>query len=152
MGRAEPALIEAQQSVSGIQKGHLDELRSLANPPANVKLALEPVISLISNKAAKVEWAEIRQWLRKDNFISMVMSFDKDSILPKTKQFIKQNYLDKKDEFVIEKIFKASKAAGPLAMWVSSLVEYAEIFEKIQPLRNELANLEVKYEQMLGEM
>lgn len=42
-----------------------------------------------------------------------------------------KNFLDKKDEWVMEKIFKASKAAGPLALWVQSLVEYADIFERI---------------------
>lgn len=46
------------------------------------------------------------------------MNFDKDSIAAPVKKFIKANYLDKKDEFVIEKIFKASQAAGPLAKWV----------------------------------
>ena len=34
LSRAEPALIEAQESVSGIQKQHLDFLRSLTSPPA----------------------------------------------------------------------------------------------------------------------
>jgi len=58
------------------------------------------------------------------------------------KKFIKTNYLDKKEEFKVDAIFKASKAAGPLAMWVQSLVDYAEIFEKIQPLRNEVSELE----------
>jgi len=116
----------------------LDELRALAKPPERVILAMEPVISLISMTPKKTEWNEIKQWLRKDNFISSIMNFDKDTITPSVKKFIKANYLDKKDEFVIEKIYKASRAAGPLAMWVSSLVEYADIFERIQPLRNEV--------------
>lgn len=115
MGKAEPALISAQESVSGIQKSHLNELRALGNPPANVKLALEPVIALISGTPKKIEWNEIKEWLRKDNFISTIMNFDKDTITPQVKRFIKTNYLDKKEEFVLEKIFKASKAAGPLA-------------------------------------
>jgi dynein heavy chain 1 len=41
----------------------------------------------------------------------------------------------------VEKIFKASRAAGPLALWVQSIVEYADIFERIQPLRNEVEEL-----------
>ena len=119
----------------------MDELRNLPNPPANVKLALEPVIALISDKPVKAEWAEIKQWLRKDTFIREIMNFDKDKIKPKVKKFIKTNYLDKKDEFVIVKIQNASKAAGPLAMWVQSLIEYAEIFDRIQPLRDEVEEL-----------
>jgi dynein heavy chain 1 len=107
-----------------------------------VKLALEPVVALISNTPKKLEWAEIKQWLKKDNFIRMVMDFDKDLIQSKVKKFIQANYLDKKDEFVVEKIYKASKAAGPLAMWVQSLVEYADIFDRIQPLRQEVSELQ----------
>lgn len=80
------------------------------------------------------------------------MSFDKNSIQPNIKKFIKANYLDKKDEFVIEKIFNASKAAGPLALWVQSLVEYAEIFDKITPLRNEVDELEREHNIMKDKM
>jgi len=39
-------------------------------------------------------------------------------------------------------IMKASKAAGPLAIWVKSIVQYADIFLKIEPLRNEVKELE----------
>ena len=103
----------------------------MANPPPNVKLALEPVISMISDTPKKVEWNDIKQWLRKDNFIQSVKNFDKDNINPKIKKYIRANYLDKKDEFVIEKIFKASKAAGPLALWVQSIIDYADIKDKV---------------------
>jgi len=37
---------------------------------------------------------------------------------------------------------RASQAAGPLAKWVSSLLEYAEIFDSITPLREELDALQ----------
>ena len=148
LGRAEPALIAAQESVSGIQRKHLDELRALTNPPNGVRLALEPVVALITGTAKKPEWNEIRERLRQQNFINLVMQFDKNNIKNSTKEFIKKNYLDKKDEFVVEKIFKASQAAGPLAMWVQSLIEYSEIFDKITPLRNELFDLEKDYKSM----
>lgn len=124
-------MIAAQESVSGIQKAHLNELRNLPNPPANVKLALEPVIAMITNRATKAEWAEIKEYLRKDNFISLVMEFKKEQLLPKVKNFIKTNYLDKKTEFVVDNIFRASRAAGPLALWAQSIIEYADIYERI---------------------
>lgn len=148
LSRAEPALIAATESVQGIEKKHLDELRALAKPPDNVRKALEPVIALISGQPVKHEWNDIKAWLRKDNFKELVMGFNKDNINPKVKAFIKKNYLEKKEEFDIEKIKFASKAAGPLAMWVSSLVDYAEIFDSITPLRNEVAALEEQEAEM----
>lgn len=49
------------------------------------------------------------------------------------------------------KIQKASKAAGPLALWVKSIVEYSEIFHSITPLRNELISLEEEEKSMTEE-
>lgn len=55
--------------MSGIQRKHLDELRALPKPPEGVKLALEPVVAMISGVPKKAEWAEVKEWLRKPNFI-----------------------------------------------------------------------------------
>jgi dynein heavy chain 1 len=60
LSKAEPDLKAAQKSVEGIHKNHLDELRSLAKPPQNVKKALEPVIALISSQAKVQEWTDIK--------------------------------------------------------------------------------------------
>lgn len=108
-------------------------------PPVNVRLALEPVVALISDRAVKCEWTEIKEWLRKDDFIQRVMNYNINTLSPKVKAFIRKNYLDNKAEFDIEKIKKASKAAGPLGMWVQSLLDYADIFDSITPLRNEVS-------------
>jgi predicted nuclease with TOPRIM domain len=45
----------------------------------------------------------------------------------------------------------ASKMAGPLALWVKSIVAYADIFLKIEPLRNELFALEEESAQLATE-
>jgi hypothetical protein len=46
--------------VSGIQKKNLDELKALPKPPMLVKLALEPVVSLMNNIAKETDWKDIR--------------------------------------------------------------------------------------------
>lgn len=74
--------------MSGISKDNLNELRALASPPANVKLALEPVVAMISNVPKKAEWTEIRIWLKKDTFIKSILNFDKDAMSPAVKKFI----------------------------------------------------------------
>jgi dynein heavy chain 1 len=38
LAKAEPAVIDAQKSVSNIKRQHLTELRSMGSPPAGVKL------------------------------------------------------------------------------------------------------------------
>ena len=47
------------ESVSGVTKNNIDEIRNYAKPPEKVRLAMEPVIALLKNKAAKPEWKDI---------------------------------------------------------------------------------------------
>ncbi len=96
--------------------------------------------------------------MKKDTFKQTVLDFNKDNITSKTKEFIQKNYLQD-PTFDVEAIFKASKAAGPLAIWVKSIIEYADIFLKIEPLRNEVKELEeqknvneLEYEKILKEV
>ena len=151
LAKAEPALIAAQESVSGIQKDQLNELRNYATPPAAVRLALEPVIALITGKAAKPEWKDVKQWLRKDDFIRSVTRFDKNDISSSVKAFITDTYLKGEGALDVTKIMNASKAAGPLALWVKSIVEYSSIFHSIAPLREELRQLEAEAAEMTAE-
>lgn len=38
-----------------------------------------------------------------------------------------------------EKINFSSKAAGPLALWTTSQIKFADIEKKVEPLKNEVA-------------
>lgn len=148
LARAEPALIEAQQAVQGVTPANIVELKNFANPPPAVKLALEPVITLLSGGAKKPDWAEIKKKLTDPKFKDNVLKFDKDSISSKTKAFIFNTYLKNEGDYDLEKFMKASKAAGPLAKWLKSIIEYAEIYEQIEPMRKEVYQLEQEQAQM----
>jgi len=78
------------------------------------------------------------------------MNFDKNDISPAVKVFLMNNYLNDEAAFDPARIAKASRAAGPLALWVKSIVEYSEIFHSITPLRNELKTLEAEEARMLA--
>ena len=65
---AEPALIDAMESVSGVTKDNINELKNYSKPPDKVRIAMEPVIALIKNKAAKPEWKDIQAEVKKDTF------------------------------------------------------------------------------------
>jgi dynein heavy chain 2 len=108
--------------VSGVSKDNINELKNFANPPANVKLALEPVIALLLNKSTKPEWAEIKAELKKETFKNSVLLFDKDKIGKKCSAFISSTYLKTEGSYNIDAFFNASKAAGPLAMWLKSII------------------------------
>lgn len=65
-------------AVSAIKKKHLAEVRSMANPPAVVKLALESVCELLSETAT--DWKAIRGILVKDSFIPSIVNLKTENI------------------------------------------------------------------------
>jgi len=139
LSEAEPALIAAKESVSSIKKPQLDEVRMMARPPNLVKLTMEAVVNMLGEKTN--DWSEIRKFMRKDDFISLVVTFNPSSLTERRVQYIKQNYLEN-DELEYEAVARASRACGPLYRWLVSQVKYCEISTRVQPLREEVAQLQ----------
>lgn len=70
-------------AVSGIKKKQLSEIRSMANPPAIVKLALESICLLLDvtdDNDVIPDWKTIRSILNKDSFIPSILNFDTASL------------------------------------------------------------------------
>ena len=65
-------------AVKGIKKQHLSEVRSMANPPGAVKMALESICLLLGEPAA--DWKAIRAITVKDNFIPTIVNFNTEDI------------------------------------------------------------------------
>lgn len=59
-------------AVKSIKKQHLVEVRSMANPPAIVKVALESICLLLGENAS--DWKSIRAVIMRDNFINTIVS------------------------------------------------------------------------------
>uniref|UniRef100_A0A0G4FLJ2 Dynein heavy chain, cytoplasmic n=1 Tax=Chromera velia CCMP2878 TaxID=1169474 RepID=A0A0G4FLJ2_9ALVE len=144
LAEAEPALVEARNSVRSIKKSNLDEIKAFNNPPALVKLALEPVIVMLSgSKGEAVSWQDCLKALKNQNFINDVLNFDSDTITSAQKQRIEKDYLQN-PSWDTGKINNASKAAGPLSLWVESQFKYAEILQSVEPLQNEIKTLGIE--------
>ncbi|KAF2072162.1 hypothetical protein CYY_006521 [Polysphondylium violaceum] len=138
--KAEPAIIEAQESVSTIKKKHLDEIKALPKPPAPVKLAMEAVC-LMLNGGKKLDWTEIRKKIMEPTFISSIVNFDtKKNVTAKVREGLKE-YL-KDPSFDYEVVNRASKACGPLVKWTVAQATYSEILDRVKPLREEVEQLE----------
>lgn len=63
-------------AVKSIKKQHLVEVRSMANPPATVKMALESVCLLLHENAN--DWRSIRSVIMRENFIATIVNFSSD--------------------------------------------------------------------------
>ncbi|EMC91770.1 hypothetical protein BAUCODRAFT_126763 [Baudoinia panamericana UAMH 10762] len=140
LAKAEPAVLEAQRSVSNIKRQQLTEVRSMSNPPAGVKLALEAVCTLLGHRA--VDWKSIVSIVRRDDFIASIVNYDNEhQMTPQHRVKMRSEYLSKED-FTFERVNRASKACGPLVQWVEAQVNYSEILDRVGPLREEVDRLE----------
>ncbi|KKY18692.1 putative dynein heavy chain [Phaeomoniella chlamydospora] len=140
LAKAEPAVIEAQKSVSNIKKQHLTEVRSMSNPPPGVKLAMESVCTLLGFKVDS--WKTIQGIIRRDDFIASIVNYDNEKkMTPNLRIKMRNEYLSN-DDFTYERVNRASKACGPLVQWVEAQVNYSEILDRVGPLREEVDQLE----------
>lgn len=140
LARAEPAVLEAQKSVSNIKRQHLTEVRSMGNPPASVRLALEAVCTLLGHKVDS--WKTIQGIIRRDDFIASIVNYDNERQMTRTHRVKMQNEFLSKEDFTYERVNRASKACGPLVQWVEAQVNYSEILDRVGPLRDEVDQLE----------
>ena len=138
--KAEPAVLDAQESVSNIKRQHLTEVRSMGNPPAGVKLALEAVCTLLGHKVDS--WKMIQGIVRRDDFIASIVGYDNERQMTRNHRLKMQNDFLSKDDFTYERVNRASKACGPLVQWVEAQVNYSAILDRIGPLREEAEQLE----------
>ncbi|OCT64951.1 cytoplasmic dynein 1 heavy chain 1 isoform X1 [Xenopus laevis] len=139
LDQVEPAVIEAQNAVKSIKKQHLVEVRSMANPPAAVKLALESICLLLGESTT--DWKQIRSIIMRENFIPTIVNFSADEISDVIREKMKKNYLSN-PSFNYELVNRASLACGPMVKWAIAQLNYADMLKRVEPLRNELQKLE----------
>eukprot|EP00587_Corethron_hystrix_P001648 CAMPEP_0113299688 /NCGR_PEP_ID=MMETSP0010_2-20120614/1622_1 /TAXON_ID=216773 ORGANISM="Corethron hystrix, Strain 308" /NCGR_SAMPLE_ID=MMETSP0010_2 /ASSEMBLY_ACC=CAM_ASM_000155 /LENGTH=4034 /DNA_ID=CAMNT_0000152971 /DNA_START=8 /DNA_END=12112 /DNA_ORIENTATION=+ /assembly_acc=CAM_ASM_000155 len=138
---AQPALESAQTSVRSIKTKDLNEVKSLARPPENVKLTLECVAIMMGEK--KVDWVDVRKLLSKSDFIPNILEFDVSKLSAKKIHVVKEKYLSNAN-LTEESVMRSSKACGPLFKWAKSLIRYSEVYNKVEPLRREVQQLEIE--------
>jgi len=150
LSKVEPAVKEAEQAVQSIKKQNLIEVRSMTNPPAPVKLALESICLLLGEPVN--DWKAIRAMVVGDQFISRIVNFnsstkDQENILSdETRRLMREKYLDNPN-YTFEKINRASSACGPLVKWACAQINYADMQRRVAPLREELKSLEQQAEE-----
>ncbi|KAL1257320.1 hypothetical protein QQF64_010564 [Cirrhinus molitorella] len=139
LDQVEPAVIEAQNAVKSIKKQHLVEVRSMANPPAAVKLALESICLLLGESTT--DWKQIRSIIMRENFIPTIVNFSADEISDSIREKMKKNYMSN-PSYNYEQVNRASLACGPMVKWAIAQLNYADMLKRVEPLRNELQKLE----------
>ena len=77
----------------------------------------------------------------KNNFIPSIVHFNTDDISDETRKVMQERYLSNPD-YNFEKVNRTSLACGPMVKWSIAHLEYAEMLNRVDPLRQELKSLE----------
>ncbi|CAB60251.2 dynein heavy chain, minus-end directed microtubule motor Dhc1 [Schizosaccharomyces pombe] len=139
---AKPAVIEARKSVSDIKKAHLIELRSLSRPPMAIRITMEVVCKLLGFSAT--DWKNVQQLLKRDDFIPKILNYNLEKELSiNLRRKIEQDYFSN-PIFTFDSVNRASKACGPLLLWIKSICNYSKVLEKLEPLNSEVDRLKLE--------
>jgi dynein heavy chain 1 len=144
LAQAEPAVLEALAAVGNIKKQHLSEVRSMANPPEAVKLAMESACTVLGHQIDS--WKTVQSVIRREDFISSIQNFDTKKMSKGIRDKMMRDYIGR-PAFDFETVNRASRACGPLVQWVIAQVRFSEILDKVAPLRAEVASLEHQAEE-----
>ena len=79
----------------------------------------------------KVEWADVRKMLSRNDFIASIIDFDADKLSSKQIKLVTDKYLDGNPDLTVEAVTRSSKACGPLYQWAESQVMYSRIYNSI---------------------
>ncbi|EPY50395.1 dynein heavy chain Dhc1 [Schizosaccharomyces cryophilus OY26] len=146
LSMVKPAIVEAKASVSNIKKSHLSELRSLSHPPTVVKLTMEAVCKLLGHKVTS--WKSVQSLLKREDFITNVLNFDTEKQLsPSLRKRIESEYFCNAS-LKYEVVNRASKACGPLFLWIRSHCNYSKVLQRVSPLNDNVSHLKAKGEEM----
>lgn len=141
LSEVQPLVEEAQRGVSNIKKQHLTEMRSMNHPPEAVQLTLESVCVLLGYEVSN--WRDVQSVIRRDDFISSIVDFTGENLPSDVYDYMVSHYLSNPN-YNYESVNRASKACGPLLLWVEAQLRYVAIIEKVEPLRSEMLQVEQK--------
>lgn len=117
-----PILENAKKIVDSIDKGSIQELKALNNPPAAVVMVMGCVVTMLGAK--KIEWADIRQEINDPNaFIKKVLSFDVTTMSEVLLKKVRDKWF-KMPEFNPKDVKSKSSPAGALCEWAIALSEF----------------------------
>ena len=119
----------------------------MKNPSENVKIPLRAVLLLYKEKDFSDDPGKLDNWklllkeMADPNFLKNVLSMNVEDRSKKTIKELRKKYLNP-DVWKMEKFKKAFPPAADLANYIVSQLEKGEILLKIEPLRNEIKDLE----------
>jgi hypothetical protein len=137
---ADPALKAAEDALGSLTKGDIGEVKGFKTPSAGVLLVAEMLCYFFGVSPKKGDfWEPCKKNVLSDpRLLENMINYDKDNI---TKAIItKAQPIYDNEAFDPEVVKKSSLAAMGICKWARAMVEYYHVFQKVGPLRIELAS------------
>eukprot|EP00049_Salpingoeca_infusionum_P016530 m.339145 g.339145 ORF g.339145 m.339145 type:complete len:4022 (-) comp16092_c0_seq1:259-12324(-) len=153
LAEAIPILNAALSALNTLTSSDVTVVKSMKSPPPGVKLVMEAVCILKGEKPDKVNdpggsgkkvldyWGPSKRLLGDMKFLQSLRDYDKDNIPAKAIKEIREKYVTN-EEFVPEKVAKASSAAEGLCKWVRAMEAYDRVAKVVAPKKEKLAEAE----------
>lgn len=132
LDKALPALLEAESAIDKLEKKEVAEVRSYSNPPKQVELVMEAVLTILA-PSEKPSWASAKKELNDPNFISRIKNYDKEHMPNKVLKRLEP--YTQNPNFTPKALESISAAAMALCQWVHALESYSKTFRDVEPKR-----------------
>ncbi|KRX07561.1 hypothetical protein PPERSA_11110 [Pseudocohnilembus persalinus] len=125
----------AQKAVYTLSNEDLIFIQNLKHPPERIKLCLEAVIVALTGttKQKQLVWDKIQKEVGNINFRRNILNYDAGKMNQAIVQKLKNSYINDQN-WDLDKMRKAAKAAGVLSLWIDSIVKYQTMMVENQPL------------------
>eukprot|EP00698_Gefionella_okellyi_P021809 TRINITY_DN713_c0_g3_i1.p1 TRINITY_DN713_c0_g3~~TRINITY_DN713_c0_g3_i1.p1 ORF type:complete len:2250 (-),score=595.98 TRINITY_DN713_c0_g3_i1:82-5835(-) len=150
-----PILESAISALDTLKPADISVVKTMKHPPDGVKLVMEAVCVLMGVAPVKVTdpttmkkeedyWPSSVRILGDTNFINLLKALDKDNVSPAIIKTLREKFIPRED-FVPERVVKASSACEGLCRWVRAIEQYDRVAKIVAPKKAALAVADSDY-------
>jgi dynein heavy chain len=163
LAEAIPILNAAIAALNTLKPKDINEVKSLAKPPAGVRLVLEAVCVMCDvkpdlikdpdggTKKVKDYWAPAKKLLGTNGFLQSLIDYDKDNIAPHIIASIRDDFCTNPD-FTPEKAEKSSLACAGLCRWTLAMESYDRVAKVVAPKKAKLRESEAELAVVMNDL
>ena len=151
-----PKMEAAKQAIGNMSKKSVAALRALNKEMEKTKVPLRLTAIIYKKLAEKkivenINWEEIKKCIKKDDFISTIKNAKAEELGTKVTSIIQKEINDPANKWDIEATKRAFLEVGLLAEWIESTIACADINNQMEPLKNEIAQLNAQKDKVVAE-